>query len=83
METIVPGSVLMVGKDEQIPAVASAIRPGRVEVVYLDMSGRALHQEVSWRKGAWEFIEGAQGGRTADRNARLEQYVKMLRVLTV
>jgi hypothetical protein len=81
MEQIVPGSVLTVGKGEQIHAVVSTIRPGRVEVVYLDMSGRALHQEAVWRKGAWEFAEGGQGGRPADRDARLERYVKMLRVM--
>jgi hypothetical protein len=80
MEQIVPGSVIMVGKNEQTRALVSTIRPGRVEVVYLDISGRAMHQEVIWHKGAWEFIEGAQGGRAADRDARLEPYVKMLRV---
>ncbi|MBM4311877.1 MAG: hypothetical protein FJ119_13150 [Deltaproteobacteria bacterium] len=80
MEQIVPGSVIMVGKNEQTRSVVSAIRPGRAEVVYLDQTGRALHQEIEWRKGAWEFLGGSHGGRPADRDGRLEPYVKMLRV---
>ena len=30
--------------------------------------------------GAWEFVSGAQGGVPADKDARLEPYVKMLRI---
>lgn len=82
MEQIVTGSVITVGKNEQMRAVVSTIRPGRAEVVYLDQTGRALHQEIEWRTGAWEFIGGAQCGRPADRDARLEPYVKMLRTGT-
>jgi len=79
MEQIVPGSIVAVGKEEQIRAVVCTIRPKRVEVVYLDAFGKALHQEVQWRVGAWEFIAGVQDGIPADRDMRLEQYVKMLR----
>jgi hypothetical protein len=80
MEQIVPGSIVAVGKKERVRAVVCAIRPKRVEVVYLDVSGRALHQEIKWHAGAWEFVAGLQGGIPADKDARLEQYVKMLRV---
>ncbi len=79
MEQIVPGSIVAVGKEEQIRAVVCTIRPKRVEVVYLDAFGKALHQEVQWRVGAWEFTSGVQDGIPADRDTRLEQYVKMLR----
>jgi len=80
MEQIVPGSVVEVGRREQVRAVVCTIRPRRVEVVYLEPSGgRALHQEIEWRRGAWEFSAGIQEGRPADRDARLERYVKMLR----
>jgi hypothetical protein len=80
MEQIVPGSIVAVGKEEQIRAVVCTIRPKRVEVVYLDALGKALHQEIQWRAGIWEFIAGAQDGIPADRDTRLEQYVKMLRI---
>jgi hypothetical protein len=79
MEQIVPGSIVAVGKEEQIRAVVCTIRPKRVEVVYLDAFGKALHQEIQWRAGAWEFIAGAQSGHPADKDTRLEQYMKMLR----
>jgi hypothetical protein len=79
MEQIVPGSIVAVGKEEQIRAVVCTIRPKRVEVVYLDAFGKALHQEIQWRAGVWEFIAGVQDGIPADRDTRLGQYVKMLR----
>jgi len=82
MEQIVSGSLIAVGKNEHTQAVVSTIRPGRAEVVYLDATGKALHQEIEWRKGAWEFVGAVQGGRPADRDARLEQYVKLLRTAT-
>ncbi len=80
MEHIMAGSIVAVGNKEQIRAVVCTIRPRRVEVVYLDASGRALHQEIEWRAGVWEFITGAQDGVSADKDTRLEQYVKMLRI---
>jgi hypothetical protein len=80
MQQIVPGSLLTVGQDAPVRAIVCTIRPKRVEVVYLDAAGRALHQEIEWRKGAWELISGAQNGHPADRDTRLEPYVKMLRV---
>jgi len=80
MEQIVPGSIIAVGKKEQVRSVVCTIRPKRVEVVYLDESGKALHQEIHWHAGAWEFIAGAQAGVSADKDTRLEQYVKMLRI---
>ena len=79
MEQIVPGSVVEVGEKERIRAVVCSIRPKRVEVVYLDAVGKALHQEVEWHNGAWEFISGVYGGRPADKDTRLVQYVTMLR----
>ena len=79
MEQIIPGSIIGVGKEEQVRAVVCTIRPKRVEVVYLDANGRALHQEIEWHAGAWEFIAGAQDGAPADKDARLEQYGKQLR----
>lgn len=80
MEQIVAGSIIAVGRHESIRAVVSSIRSGRVEVVYLDAAGRALHREAEWRKGAWEFAEDAHEGRSAEKDARLERYVKLLRV---
>ncbi len=80
MEQIVPGSIVAVGKEEQIRAVVCSIRPKRVEVVYLDAFGKALHQEIQWHAGAWEFIAGVQAGIPAGRDKRLEQYMKMLRM---
>jgi hypothetical protein len=80
MEQIVPGSIVVVGKEDQIRAVVCTIRPKRVEVVYLDAFGKALHQEIQWRAGVWEFIAGVQAGAAADKDTRLEQYVKMLRI---
>lgn len=80
MDQIVPGSIVAVGKKQQVRAVVCTIRPKRVEVVYLDASGKALHQEIQWHTGAWEFISGVQGGVPADKDTRLEQYVKMLRI---
>ncbi len=79
MEQIVPGSVVEVGEKERVRAVVCTIRPRRVEVVYLDAIGKALHQEVEWHVGTWEFISGAHDGRPADKDTRLDQYVKMLR----
>lgn len=79
MEQIVSGSVIMIGKNDQTRAVVCSIRPKRVEVVYLDAAGRALHQEIEWRKGVWEFVAARDDGRPADRDTRLEHYVKMLR----
>ena len=80
MEQIVPGSIVAVDKEEQIRAVVCTIRPKRIEVVYLDAFGKALHQEIEWHAGTWEFIAGVQDGIPADKDARLEQYVKMLRI---
>lgn len=80
MEQIIPGSIVFVGREEQVRAVVCTIRPKRVEVVYLDMSGKALHQEIQWHSGAWEFVGESQGGRPADKDTRLEKYVKMLRM---
>jgi len=79
MQPIMPGSLISVGKVESVRAIVCTIRPKRVEVVYLDAAGRALHQEIEWRTGAWEFLAPACEGRPADRDARLDQYVKMLR----
>ena len=79
MDQIVPGSIVAVGKKEQVRAVVCTIRPRRIEVVYLDAIGKALHQEVEWHAGGWEFIARAQDGRPADKDTRLEQYVKLLR----
>jgi len=79
MEQIIPGSIVAVGKEEQIRVVVCTIRPKRVEVVYLDAFGKALHHEIQWHSGVWEFVGGSQGGRPADKDARLEPYVKMLR----
>jgi hypothetical protein len=81
MEQIVPGSIIMIGKNEQTRSIVCSIRPKRVEVVYLDTVGRALHQEIEWRRQGWEFIAARDDGRPADKDARLEQYVKMLRTL--
>ena len=80
MEQIIPGSTVAVGKEDQVSAVVCTIRPKRVEVVYLDTSGKALHQEIQWHNGAWEFVGGVQGGTSADRDTRLEPYVKLLRM---
>lgn len=80
MDQITPGSIVGVGKQAQVRAVVSAIRPRRVEVVYLDACGKALHQEIHWHAGAWEFVGGFQGGLPADKDTRLEPYVKMLRM---
>ena len=51
-----------------------------VEVVYLDAYGKALHQDIQWHAGAWVFVGDAQDGRPADKDTRLEPYVKMLRM---
>ena len=80
MDQITPGSIVEVGKQEQVRAVVSTIRPRRVEVVYLDACGKALHQEIHWHAGAWEFVGGFQNGLPADKDTRLEPYVKMLRM---
>jgi hypothetical protein len=80
MDQIVPGSIVVVGKQEQVRTVVCTIRPKRVEVVYLDAYGKALHQEIQWHAGAWEFAGDAQDGRPADKDTRLEPYVKMLRM---
>lgn len=80
MDQIIPGSIVAVGKQEPIRAVVSTIRPRRVEVVYLDAYGKALHQEIQWHAGAWEFVGGVQDGLPADKDTRLGPYVKMLRM---
>ena len=80
MEQIVPGSVVEVGEKERIRAVVCTIRPKRVEVVYIDAVGKALHQEVEWHAGTWEFVADAHNGRPADKDTRLDQYVKKLRI---
>ena len=80
MEQIILGSIVAVGKKESVQAVVCSIRPKRVEVVYLDAFGKALHQEIHWTGGAWEFVAGVQGGVPADKDARLESYVKKLRM---
>ena len=80
MEQIVPGSNVVVGKKDQVSAVVCTIRPKRVEVVYLDSFGKALHQEIQWSAGCWEFVAGVQGGVAADKDTRLEKYVTMLRI---
>jgi len=81
MEQIVPGSIIAINGGEPINAVVCTIRPRRAEVVYLDAAGRALHQEIEWRRGTWELLADARQGRPADKDPRLERYVKVLRTL--
>ena len=80
MEQIVPGSIVAVGKKERVRAVVCTIRPKRVEVVYLDASGKALHQEISGMPGPGNLLQVLRAGVPADKDMRLEQYVKMLRM---
>ncbi len=79
VEHIGPGDWIRVGNEPERDAVVCTIRPGRVEVVYLDDSHKAMHQEVEWRRGLWQFAGKKGGGVPADKDARLEKYVKILR----
>ena len=74
MEQIVPGSIVAVGKKEQIRAVVCTIRPKRIEVVYLDAIGKALHQEVEWHAGAGSL---SQAFRMADQLIRILVLISM------
>lgn len=75
---IAPGDWIDLGPDRTVPAVVCTIRPGRMEVVYLNEHHQAVHEEACWHWGHWQLVEG-RGGSAADKNKRLEPYVKILR----
>ena len=77
-----PGSWIVVGAEEPVDAVVSSIRPKRVEVVYLDLHNRAMHREAKWKGTHWAFEDATSPAKPADKDARLEPYVKMLRSKT-
>jgi hypothetical protein len=78
-EHIIEGSRIRIGGQDGIEAVVSDIRPGRIEVVYLDPGGRALHREAVWRRGAWAFDGDDSRAAPADGSKRLEARVALLR----
>lgn len=73
-----PGDWIDLGPDRNVPAVVCTIRPGRMEVVYLNEHYQAVHEEACWHRGHWRLVEGC-GGAPADKNKRLAPYVKILR----
>lgn len=78
-EPLCPGSRIAVGKEASVEAVICSIRPKRVEVVYLDPCNRAMHREVEWMGTHWGFVDKDGPAKPADKDLRLEPYVKALR----
>jgi hypothetical protein len=56
-----------------------SIRPKRIEVVYIGEQGKAFHREVQWKRDHWSFADKKSPPKQADKDSRLEPYVKMLR----
>ena len=79
MEQITPKSWITIGPAGSINAVVCTIRPKRIEVVYLNEQGKALHCEVQWARGHWDFADAKNPGKPADKDPRLTDYVKILR----
>ena len=79
LEKISPGSWIKVGREGHIDAVVCTIRPKRIEVVYLNEMNKAVHKEVQWAGRCWDFVNKKSEGKPADKNQRLEKYVKTLR----
>ncbi len=76
---IAPGDWIKVGKSNDIDAVVCFIRPARIEVVYLDETYKALHKEVQWSGTCWDFTDKGKPAKQADKDPRLEPYIKILR----
>ena len=43
-------------------------------------TARPCTRKLQWHAGVWEFVGGVQEGLPADKDMRLEPYVKMLRI---
>ena len=79
LEKISQGGWIKVGKEGQIDAVVCTFRPKRIEVVYLNEMNKAVHREVQWAGRYWDFVNKKSEGKPADKDQRLEKYVKILR----
>ncbi len=79
LENISPSGWIKVGKEGQIDAVVCTIRPKIIEVVYLNEKNKAVHREVRWAGRCWDFVKKESKEKPADKDQRLEKYVKILR----
>jgi hypothetical protein len=79
LSKITLGDWIKVGKQGEIEAVVCNIRPAHIEVVYLDEAFRALHKEVIWARTHWDFEDKKSPAKHADKDSRLEPYLKILR----
>ncbi|MEI6127742.1 MAG: hypothetical protein WCQ99_14445 [Pseudomonadota bacterium] len=79
IEKIAPGNWIPIGGKTPVDAVVCTIRPGRIEVVFLNEENKALHGEVKWTSRGWDFVGKDAAGKPADKDQRLEPYVKILR----
>lgn len=79
LSKIAPGDWIKIGKAGEIDAVVCTIRPAHIEVVYLDETFRALHKEVIWVRTHWDFEDRQSPAKHADKEPRLEPYLKILR----
>lgn len=79
IEKLGPGSWIPVGGKSPVESVVCTVRPGRIEVVYLNEENKALHAEAKWTSQGWAFLTKNGSGKPADRDQRLEPYIKILR----
>jgi len=85
MPKISPGDWIWVGEDGEVRAVVCkvydsiSVAGGNIEVVFLDNRNRAINLDVKWTGNNWEFVFQGDYGGYADRYARLEPYVRILR----
>lgn len=79
IERTAPGDWIMLGDKNPVEAVVCSIRPGRVEVVFLDEHNKAVHAEAKWSKQGWVLADKDSRGKPADKDPRLERYVGILR----
>lgn len=82
IERIAPGDWITIGENRHISGVVCNIRPGRIEAVYLNERNKAMHGEVKWTGKCWDFVHKNDPGKPADKDHRLEPYVKILRSKT-
>ena len=79
LSRIAPGDWITIGEKDSREAVVCTIRPGIIEAVYLDEHNKAVHRDVVWSGSYWNFAQKETQPKNADKDPRLQPYVKILR----